>query len=63
MIDALKVTREIFHLAALIGANLTASLVAAGADTLFGAQLQNMRGDGKVFEVGKMAPRSAPPHP
>jgi hypothetical protein len=63
MIDALKVTREIFHLAALIGANLTARLVAAGADTLFGAQLQNMRGDGKVFEVGKMAPRSAPPHP
>ena len=63
MMDALEVAGKIFDLPALVGANFLALFAAAGAGPLFGAQLVDVRGDGKVFEVGKMTPPSAPLHP
>jgi hypothetical protein len=51
--------RKVFHLPALVGAYLLPRLAAAGAGPLFGVQLVDVRGYGKVFEVGKMAPPSA----
>jgi hypothetical protein len=58
--DALEVARKVFHLPALIGPNLIARLTAAGAGPLVAAQLVDARSDGKIFEVGKMAPPFAP---
>ena len=57
---ALEVAGKVLHLPTLIGPNLMARLTAAGAGPLLAAQLVDARGDGKVFEVGKMAPPSAP---
>jgi hypothetical protein len=60
VMDALEAARKVLHLPTLIGTDLMARLAAAGARPLFGAQLIDARGDGKIFEVGKVAPAFAP---
>ena len=63
MMDALEAARKIFHLPALVGADLLALHPATGTRTLLRAQLVDARGDGEIFEIGKMTPPSAPLHP
>ncbi|HUZ94125.1 MAG TPA: hypothetical protein VMU57_04365 [Edaphobacter sp.] len=61
--DALEVAGKVLHLPALIGADLLARNTAAGTDSLFRNQLVHAFGNGKVFEVGHLAPPLAPLHP
>src|SRR5260370_35068994 len=63
MMDALEVAGKIFHLPALVRADLLPLYAAAGARTLTRAQVIDSSGDGEVFEVGKMTPTSAPLYP
>ena len=60
MMDALEVAGEVFDLPALLGANLLPFDSAARAHPLLRAQLVNLRGDRKIFEVLKPAPPLAP---
>jgi len=53
---------KIFHLPAFVGADLLALNAAAGAGALGRAQLVDMSGYGKVFEVGKIPTSFAPLH-
>src|SRR6202008_1101455 len=63
MMNTLEAARKIFHLPALVGADLLALHAAAGTGTLLCAQFVDARGEGYMFEVGKRPPPSAPLHP
>jgi len=60
MMEALKVTREILDLPALLLADLFAFDAATRASPLLGAQLINMRRDRQVLEVRQMTAPLAP---
>ena len=60
--DPHEVAGKIFHLPALVRADLLALDAAAGAGPFSRAQLVNLGSYGKVFEVSKIAPSLAPLH-
>ena len=62
MMDAFEVAGKIFHLPALIRADLLALDAATGTSPLLHAQLVDLGAYRKIFEVGKIPPSLAPLH-
>src|SRR5256884_610378 len=62
MVDAFEVARNVLDLPTLLGTALLALHSTARTGSLFRAQLVDLGGDRKIFEVGQRAPPLTPLH-